>query len=138
MTTTTGITHEQVTADLRKMGFKISSTGSTGRIGLAKTTDGFSVTANGERVSTCRTCHGRTHHKPDCKNPSGSAKNWRRRIEMDGTVTVRWESAGSGRPRSVEVVREERAKVREAIVTALTEAGYTVTEASPTSWVVSA
>ena len=139
MTTTTGtISRQRLTAELAAAGFKISSEGRNGRIGYATRSEGFSVKDNGERVYICRYCQGRDLHRSTCSNPSGAAKNWKTRLEMDGTVTVEFHTSTMGRPRSVEEVREERAKMREAIVTALTEAGYTVTDKSSTSWIVSA
>ena len=131
MTTTDTISRQRLTAMLVGAGLAASSESSR-RGGGAWRSPGFSVTDNGEHVSICRTCKGHTYHNDGCKNPSGSSKNWHRRLVKDGTLTVTY----TAMQRKSDLKAAEMTAAGERLVAFLTEAGFTVETRSADRWVV--
>lgn len=123
MDTTTGLTRQQVTAMLKSAGFPASTEGRNGRIGYATRSFGFSVSDNGERVYTCRSCGGRSNHRDRCTTRSGAAKYWRTRLVKDGTVTL----TVHGQTSSLRSDYDAVVNLARRIVLHLEVHGYTVT-----------
>lgn len=120
--TTTTLTRQQIAAMLKKAGFTASFEGRNGRIGYATRSFGYSVTENGERVYTCKSCGGRTFHRDSCRTRSGAAKYWRSRIVKDGTVTV----TIHGRTTTLKSDLDDAKAMAEKVVEFLTAAGFKV------------
>lgn len=123
----TTVTPQEVSALLRRAGFRSSIEGRNSRIGYATRSFGFAVTANGERVYACKSCGTSDYHRPTCTTRSGAAKYWRTRVERDGTVTVTVH--GSTTSRYGDHDRVSEAVV--AIAATLVQAGYAVTTNAP-------
>jgi hypothetical protein len=123
MTTATGITRQQVASLLNKAGFVASVEGRNGRIGFATRSFGYSVTDNGERVYSCKSCGGRDSHNGGCRTRSGAAKFWQTRVVKDGTVTVTIHGRTTTRVSDSDRVES----LAEQVVATLISAGLTVT-----------